>query len=310
LTAPSCVELAVPFKADVGLPNSVLAHQVLMDARNANHILALKNTVHTCVKLPGLDGGSGWNLDTSQCHKNPDCVAISSSFQLHPLVQSQLHMAKAAADKLTRGQTYTCLHLNSAWCDGKGQAEQVNIAPWDQCIYTALKSMLYDTAFVSSNPAILLVGQRDAAVLPLLKAVLNELGIVDKTLFTASDIGLPAPGQTASANYDWFDPAYARRGAVSWGLCSPGYANSYIGESWSGFTWTLLANGLINPQSRGLWSMMMYSYPKDYYEQLANAHMFIGPPASITNNNYYEQMLQTQEQLPYWLTPPPWVPRR
>mmetsp|Transcript_93962 Transcript_93962/g.162666 ORF Transcript_93962/g.162666 Transcript_93962/m.162666 type:complete len:432 (-) Transcript_93962:45-1340(-) len=215
-----------------------------------------------CVLLGNLDGNSGWSEDTSQCEERADCVALFRSFQLHPAVEEHLKLIKAKLD--LRGQNYTCFHANPAY-----NCHFLNGTAWKTCMSQLTKTMLYNTTLFASTASILVVGQRDVDVVPILEHYLEGLGM-KRSLFTLVDLGFPA----LSKGHYWYDPLYAQRGAVSWGLCSPRYAQAYVGEQYSGFTYGLLADALINPQSRGNWSMMFGSgsfedVPMNYLDQLA-----------------------------------------
>merc|ERR1712110_367484 len=87
----------------------------------------------------------------------------------------------------------------------------------------------------------------------------------NKRVFTLEDLGRHYSNLffdvfSKKPRRNWNDRNYAIRGAVSWGLCTPGYATSYIGEDASGFTRSLTTYVVMNPHLRGNWSVLNYAY--------------------------------------------------
>merc|ERR1712054_124307 len=94
--------------------------------------------------------------------------------------------------------------------------------------------------FVQQFPAVLVVSQSDRQIAPILRQSLHNDGI---KVFTIADLGESGAGATWSLHENvtnvlksWYSPAYIRRSAVSWGLCSAAFASGYVGESASGFS--------------------------------------------------------------------------
>merc|ERR1719401_2089750 len=90
---------------------------------------------------------------------------------------------------------------------------------------------------------ILIVSQSDQQLVPILRKVIPSLSMYPnhKTMrvFSVGDLGVESLPWASNAVLR--SAEYIRRGALSWGLCTPEFAESYMGESWSGFTLTLYA---------------------------------------------------------------------
>lgn len=227
---------------------------------NANPLLqtdAWKNNPQRCIVLPILDGSFGFMPENNGCEQFPACRSLFHSFVLKANVIKEAERLKRKIQEKSGRGGYTCLHVNSYWCGNQiGQASDTvadtQPANFGDCLKQWTGSAFCDERAVAEVNRVFLVGQDDAKIAPALRKVLLNIGknsTASDRVFTLADLGdiSALGGQELSSVKQpgsiWgYNPCYVHRGAVSRALCSPGFADSYIGESFSGFTSALLAH--------------------------------------------------------------------
>jgi len=217
-----------------------------------------------------LDDSSGWTAELSRCHLTPKCLRFYQSFHASPSVQLELQSKKLAVHHYLNGQSYTCFHLNTFWCstsitaNGKPFVQKT----WDECVKKEMRAVLQNVACDASFSLnhllenILIVGQSDAQMVPLMKQILKEFHIkaeLGDVVFSVADLGDKDFGSSGGLDKqleNQLKDHYIHRGAVAWGLCSSAFARTYIGEFYSGFTKHLVVDALAKPH--GQWSALVY----------------------------------------------------
>ena len=243
-------QVQIPFRPNLTSRLEDLPPLVL----KANHDVVKQLAVNDgqCIHAMTIDGTTGWTLDSSQCHTNKDCVALFNSFHLHPVIRQEVNGFKPALANLLHGESYSCFHMNSMLCDAHGSGTP----SWVSCMTLMLSRSLQNVAFLSRIRNVFIAGQSDTATIDIVRNMFSKLDppMTWLKFFTLANLSVAAHGGAQG----WFDMNYIKRSGFSFGLCSPGFARSYVGEYWSSFTMQLLMNGLINENLLGSWTMLAY----------------------------------------------------
>ena len=182
-----------------------------------------------------MDGNTRWQLDTDQPQVNRTLAALVRAVgNYHPRI---LEGAKAALKNMTpflkHGDRYVCMHYNPAY--QRSVRWLVNRSLQKNGTGESVPTELLRNIFVVSQADI-------EAKKELEHALINKWGWQNDTfsVFNMYDL----EGTWVDNYMDFLGDEFTRRGAIAKVLCGPGYAASYIGEWWSGFSWQLLARAL------------------------------------------------------------------
>eukprot|EP00747_Dinoflagellata_sp_TGD_P079526 gnl/TRDRNA2_/TRDRNA2_160546_c0_seq2.p1 gnl/TRDRNA2_/TRDRNA2_160546_c0~~gnl/TRDRNA2_/TRDRNA2_160546_c0_seq2.p1 ORF type:complete len:372 (+),score=21.99 gnl/TRDRNA2_/TRDRNA2_160546_c0_seq2:133-1116(+) len=239
-----------------------------------------------CFSFPLLDGAKEWLLGSIQCHMNSTCMAMFRSFHFHPRIVADVAQLRSKMKRfLAHGDSYSCLHINSAIWWPTFQA------------YTAIRCPIllepgmdfrrgaHEINRTQLHRNVLLVSQEDQVLKKLLLEHLHtSYGWTsdDISFFTLSDLGA-----AETSRMGWDSDNYIWRAAVSVGLCQPGMADTYIGEFYSGFTQILTVRALIDGPFKNNWLMQIYGHiskpggPAGSYPRVVQQKIVKPPPPWI-----------------------------
>merc|ERR1712129_112006 len=194
------------------------------------------------------------------------CAALFRSMHLNPEVIKEAEEKKAAIHRLLGGQSYCCLHVNSWPCTYRTKQTHQKPAFWNRCISNWMRPVVCDEVLFAKGKQnnVMIVGQGDALLIRFLKKLrAQRYANASDVTFSLQDIGdlkgLAGKTFASREQQDWYGACYAYRAALSWQLCAPGYAQSYAGEYWSGFTMGLLRYALANPDLRANWTATLFT---------------------------------------------------
>eukprot|EP00933_Yihiella_yeosuensis_P050145 TRINITY_DN47907_c0_g1_i1.p1 TRINITY_DN47907_c0_g1~~TRINITY_DN47907_c0_g1_i1.p1 ORF type:complete len:547 (-),score=45.80 TRINITY_DN47907_c0_g1_i1:168-1670(-) len=261
-----CTQLNVYFRER---PDQTI-HDMIAGTGRVNTFLSdpkwTKNP-YRCINFPVLDGEAQWIPENTRCQNYKDCRDLTNSFKWSKPVYQEAARVKKKIARLTGGKGYACIHANSWWCKQNMFLKPVPKEQNDACMTSWFASALCDTELLPDVQNVLLVGQDDVESVPILKPLLQKVlpNGKEANVFTLGDVGDIAPiGKKGFARFKSNlakpEACYALRAAVSSMLCSPGYASSYLGEPFSGFTIGLTMNPAYYPDVEIKdWSVLIYS---------------------------------------------------
>eukprot|EP00747_Dinoflagellata_sp_TGD_P065874 gnl/TRDRNA2_/TRDRNA2_154549_c1_seq1.p1 gnl/TRDRNA2_/TRDRNA2_154549_c1~~gnl/TRDRNA2_/TRDRNA2_154549_c1_seq1.p1 ORF type:complete len:236 (-),score=13.88 gnl/TRDRNA2_/TRDRNA2_154549_c1_seq1:174-881(-) len=165
------------------------------------------------------------------------------------------------------GDKYSCVHINLAlWDKVNGTLEAIHSAfrnpmllesdaPFQRVEWRGVSDSRRSTQLRRN---IFIAAQEDQMVKRMVANHLKRLynwTDNDISLFALGDLGAPNVGRS-----NWGHVDYIWRAAVSVALCMPNMADSYIGEFFSGFTWSMLARALVHGPFDNNWLLQIYGH--------------------------------------------------